>query len=136
MALVFNKDLLFIHVPKAAGTSISRYLLSVLPSPLYYVRPEPFPDLDDGAAVYIEGKQHQTLREVRELLRGYGFDLSRLPLILAVMRNPYDAMVSSYHYHRRTDIPNQEGARQKMARELTFKQYADEARKNKPAQHK
>ena len=131
MALVFNRDLLFVHVPKAAGTSISRYLLTVLPPPVYYVRPKAFPDLDGGGGVYIEGKKHQTLREARNFVRGYGFRFAKLPLILAVMRNPYDAMVSGYHYHGRTGSPNPESVRQKMASEMTFQQYVEESRQNK-----
>lgn len=39
MPMIFSKDLVFVHVLKAGGVSVSQYLFKALPKPVYYVRP-------------------------------------------------------------------------------------------------
>ena len=103
MATVFTKDLLFIHVMKTGGTSVTHFLLQQLPRPVYYIARAKH-SLDDGTGfVYIHGKGHQRLGEAQVLLRPHGFDVQSFPLILAIVRNPYDMLVSYYAWQRRRD---------------------------------
>jgi hypothetical protein len=99
--MVFNPDVLFVHVPKAGGMSVSVYLLRVLPRPVWLRFPSDAlrRAMPEGAR-WMAGLGHETLAEAREVLDAQGLDLGRLSLLLAVMRNPYDLEASRYTYLR------------------------------------
>ena len=105
MAMVFNRDVLFLHVPKTGGVSVTNYLLQVLPAPVYYVTKGPIglADAREGVS-FIPGEAHQTLATARKFLPGHGFELEQFPRILATLRNPYDLTVSYYTYKRNPQI--------------------------------
>jgi hypothetical protein len=105
MAMVFNRDVLFLHVPKTGGVSVTNYLLQVLPAPVYYVTKGPVKQAADREGVsFIAGEAHQTLATARKFLPAYGFELEQFPRILATLRNPYDLTVSYYTYKRSPDV--------------------------------
>ncbi len=127
MALVFSKDVAFIHVPKAAGSSVTKYLLEVLPPPVYYVSPDAV-SVDREGLVHLPGVAHQTLREAQRTLRRHGVTLSELPLVMAVMRNPYEMAVSRYMYLRRPERPGQRfGKARDLALSLDFSDFIVQA---------
>lgn len=96
--MIFSQDLLFLHVPKTAGMSVSRCLLEVLPRPVYYSA-DRFDNIPADAGVHrIQGIRHETLAEARDMVRLHGFELAAFPVILAVLRNPYEIEVSRYKY--------------------------------------
>ena len=101
MATLFSKDVLFLHIPKAAGTSVTEYLVEVLPRPVSYVHPTEMKRMSERGIDWIQGKAHQTLAEAAVLTREHGFDVAAFPLVLAVLRNPYDRAVSLYSFLRR-----------------------------------
>jgi len=105
MAMVFNHDVLFLHVPKTGGVSVTNYLLQVLPAPVYYVTKGPIglADAREGVS-FIPGEAHQTLATARKFLPGHGFELEQFPRILATLRNPYDLTVSYYTYKRTPQV--------------------------------
>jgi SAM-dependent methyltransferase len=122
--MIFTKDLLFLHVPKTGGMSVSTYLLEILPPPIYYTRP----DLDEEFArrqgiVQMLGGRHESLPEAADQLPRYGFSVSDFKLILAVMRNPYDLEVSRYHYLR-AGHPWDYGPNQRLALTRDFTAFA------------
>jgi len=96
--MIFNDDLLFIHVPKTGGMSITHLLLDVLPQPVYYTLPDPEQDRQLAGVVKLEGKRHESLSEAAEVLTRFGRQLSDFKMIVAVLRNPYDLEVSRYAY--------------------------------------
>ena len=105
MAMVFNRDVLFLHVPKTGGVSVTNYLLQVLPTPVYYVTKGPIGPADAREGVsFIPGEAHQTLATARKFLPAHGFELEQFPRILATLRNPYDLTVSYYTYKRNPQI--------------------------------
>jgi hypothetical protein len=105
MAMVFNRDVLFLHVPKTGGVSVTNYLLQVLPVPVYYVTKGPVKQAADREGVsFIAGEAHQTLATARKFLPGHGFELEQFPRILATLRNPYDLTVSYYTYKRTPQV--------------------------------
>lgn len=99
MAMVFSKDVLFIHVHKAGGTSVTSYLLDALERPVRYVSRASV-EGDDPGLIHIHGNPHQRLAEARDFVRTHGFALEEFPLILAVVRNPYDIFVSHYAWQK------------------------------------
>lgn len=100
MPMVFSEDVLFVDVPQTAGESVSEYLFRVLPPPVAYVSLNRQPPGAPQAVTHIPGRAHQTLPQARKFLRTQGRNLAAFPLILAVVRNPYDLAVSFYSYLR------------------------------------
>ncbi len=105
MAIVFSRDLLFVHVPKTGGSSVTAYLREVLAPPVYYMAPGPLGRLDRDGAIYLPGQPHQSLAAIRRLVHEHGFRLEAFPAIIAVVRNPYDLVVSDYAFHRQVSVP-------------------------------
>jgi len=90
--MILNKDLLFIHVPKTGGTSVSYYLMKTLSKPVFYFAPHLKGDEPEGI-IHAKCDRHMPLLRAKEL----GIDA---PLVLVVIRNPYDLVVSRYHFLR------------------------------------
>lgn len=121
--MIFSEDLLFIHVPKTGGSSITAYLCDVLPKPIYLSQPFCEEELTDLGILQIPGIRHETLAEARDVVAAYGFDLDRFPLILATIRNPYDLDVSRYAYLREGH-EWERGAEQDLALTSGFEAFA------------
>lgn len=96
--MIFNDELLFIHVPKTGGMSVTHLLLDVLPRPVYYTLPDPAEDEPLEGVVRVAGKRHESLEEAAGVLARFGRDLADFKMIVAVLRNPYDLEVSRYAY--------------------------------------
>ncbi len=128
MPMVFSNDLLFLHVPKTGGVSISTYLLETLPRPVHYVRPQAFRDFRGAGFVHIEGEGHYSIEDADRILREHGFRFEAFPVVLAVIRNPYDWAVSHYAYGRRPNAaPHRIGPLELLARERDFRDFLLEA---------
>jgi len=105
MAMVFSNDVLFLHIRKTGGTSVTEYLLHVLPPPVYYMAPAPKSHIHRAGVTYLPGTNHGNLKEAAVVVREYGFELERFPVIMATVRNPYDLAVSMYAYRRQHSLP-------------------------------
>lgn len=122
--MLFNEKILFIHVPKAAGTSITGFLIRTLPGRITMTEPSrPLssagapPAARLGLALRrirhevsvrlrprlrrIAGTRHENLAQASEVLARCGRKLGDFEAIVAVIRNPYDLEVSRFHYLRR-----------------------------------
>jgi len=66
------------------------------------------------------------LAEAATILPRYGFDMSQLPLILAVIRNPYAMEVSLYAFTRRPNNPQAGNPLGKLALSMEFNEYVIE----------
>ena len=122
--MLFNKDLLFIHVPKTGGISMTWYLLDVLPRPVYYSHPQVGDEVFPAGVEQIVGKRHESLAEARDVVARYGFALERFPLILAAIRNPYEMEVSRYAYLRAGHPWELAGAEARRAMDYSFEEFA------------
>lgn len=81
MGLLFNKDFLFVHVPKSAGTFMIKNIKRNLPrknKPLF------------------EG-QHRPMWMLEDLCKNNNMDISR-KCCFSTVRNPWSRMVSSWKY--------------------------------------
>ncbi|MGY6156152.1 hypothetical protein [Paraburkholderia graminis] len=118
--IVFNDEILFVHNPKTAGTSLIQYLASTLPGEVRV------------AGVQEIGTYHPHLSRsvdyAQKIVGNRGFKK-----ILAVIRNPFDREVSMYTYFRdvlyaspslKTDLPDM-AMQRRVAKcaELDFKSY-------------
>jgi hypothetical protein len=97
--VLFNSDVLFIHVPKAAGMAVTQYLIDNLPGPTTLSVPAGHAPPDPRLQV-VEGTRHENLPEAVERLRTLNRSLDSFRLVLAVIRNPYALEVSRFHYYR------------------------------------
>ncbi|CAN0603349.1 unnamed protein product, partial [Ectocarpus sp. 12 AP-2014] len=100
--LVFNDDLLFIHVPKTAGMAVTDALIGALPQPIYYA----VQSGHEGDYEHVEvrtGRRHQRLSDADTWFEEQGLShrVDTFRHILVMVRNPYALEVSRYHYLRK-----------------------------------
>ena len=149
--MLFGENLLFVHVPKTAGTAITQFLIDNLRGPVTLTQPSKLAEasvrlpalvraklklqgimlrlgvLYPRHVTVVEGKRHERLGEARATLARLGRRLEDFRTILAVVRNPYDLEVSRYHFHRLGYHGVRglaHGRDQKLAMEQDFEQFA------------
>jgi hypothetical protein len=133
--MIFSKQLLFVHVPKTAGMSISSYLLEVLPAPVYSVSVEREDwsvygvTKRDDEIVHVPGGRHGRLAEAFATVRQYDLEPETMPLVLVGTRNPYELEVSRYAYLQAGHSQDR-GADQDLAMEHDFETFALETKFN------
>jgi hypothetical protein len=85
--IIDKEKLIFIHIPKNAGTSINTYFS------------------EEPVTIEIQGKKvfkHETIKEIK---RDY-FKIYNSYTKFAIIRNPYERMVSWYSYIRKYRLDN------------------------------
>ena len=101
--MVFNDEVLFLHLGKTGGTSVSWLLCNTLQPPvinvvqkgvLKAIKPQ-------GYEFLLEGDRHASLPEAQSILEKYGMELSDFKLILVMVRNPVDLEFSLYRHSRK-----------------------------------
>ena len=122
--MIFSDRILFLHVPKAGGTSIGRYLLDLLPKPVYYSLPAGHEAEIPVGVTRFAGVAHETLEESRLVLESRGRLLQDFPVIVACIRNPYELEVSRYCFLRRDLNGYNHGAQQAVALLGNFELFA------------
>lgn len=123
--MLFNQDLLFLHVPKTGGMAVTQKLLDVLPKPIYYALPEGAKNKvhNPPEIIAVAGKRHGNLQQAREWVAEYGKTLASFKKIIANVRNPYAMEVSRYFYLR-LGHPWDRGKAQKIALDSDFETFA------------
>lgn len=116
--MLISDHVLFLHVPKTGGRSVSDYLVNNLMGPIeeslgYKAaldgRRFAFDDVAARATVF-RGRRHEDVQQAIEVLAARGRRLSDFDLILAVVRNPYDLEVSHYEHLRKPSVIERRGA--------------------------
>lgn len=123
--MLISKHLLFLHVPKTGGRSVSAYLVNNLRGPmeeslgykarLDEVRQFAFDDVADRTSVF-RGRRHEDMQEAVDVLAQRGRRLSDFQVVLAVVRNPYDLEVSHYEHLRKPSVIERRGQRSPSVR--------------------
>ena len=126
--MLFNQNLLFLHVPKTGGMAVTQKLLDVLPKPIYYALPEGAKNKvhNPPEIIAIAGKRHGNLRQAQDWLKDYDKTLASFTKIVATIRNPYAMEVSRYFYLR-LDRPWDRGKAQTIALNSDFETFAIES---------
>jgi len=109
--MVFNHDILFLHLGKAGGTSVSWLLCNTLQPPVFNVYQKGILKKikPQGYEFHIEGNRHANLLEAKVLLIKYGMKLESFKLILVMVRNPVDLEFSHYRHLRKEKVLNRSG---------------------------
>jgi hypothetical protein len=152
--MLFNDKLLFVHVPKTAGDSVTKYLIDNLPGrktlvegsdkshPSVRLPPAVIAKLRVKALLkrwglwmpasvsIMEGERHARLHEARDMFAKLGCSLDEFRAIIVCVRNPYDLEVSRYHflrlgYHGVRGVAR--SREQKIAIEESFEEFARSA---------
>ena len=129
--MVFNDELLFLHVPKTAGMAVSEALTRCLRAPVCYaVQAGHEGDLAARKGVRVmTGRRHQNLAtadawfEAKELPQR----VATFRRVLVMVRNPYAMEVSRYHYLRKGH-PWDHGRAQDLAVAGDFAAFVAESR--------
>lgn len=149
--MLFSDRLLFIHAPKAAGSSVTKFLMDNMTGHITLVAPSDRADPSisvplpvrlksnlkatlTGLKIMVfrrvaiaEGPRHEHLGQAAQRLAGFGRRLEDFDSIISVMRNPYDMEVSRYHFLRRGYLGVAglaRGGPQKIALEGDFTRFA------------
>ena len=95
--MIWNDEVLFIHVPKTGGMSMTSVLETSLPGPVFSSVPAGH-EGDQPNVTYVAGTRHERVHEAEQILARHGRSLGDFQVIIAGMRNPYDLEVSRYHH--------------------------------------
>lgn len=101
--MVFNRDILFIHLGKTGGISVASYLCRVLKPPVVsVVRFDEFHKLKQvGHEIMISWKRHANLVAARAFLKSKNILIEDFKKMIIVIRDPVD-LDFSYYRHLRT----------------------------------
>jgi len=103
--MIFNNEVLFIHLGKTGGMSVASYLCQVLAPPVISVSPF-FNDKTkpEGFEILVKGKRHGNFIHAKETLLKYGMKLEDFKLIFIVVRNPEDLEFSYYKHLKKPSV--------------------------------
>jgi hypothetical protein len=128
--MLWNEKFCFLHYPKTAGKSLTKFFLAALPRPIKgrvsKGQLAEVSDLDLEGVELMVGRGHENMLETKRFLEADGVDFDGLTAIFVCVRNPYDLMVSNYFYMRQ----NFHGANVKrpnfiIANENNFEDYVE-----------
>ena len=125
--MLVNDDFAFIHFPKTAGKSLTKYMISAWENPIYgRVSPGQMREVADviRPGVTLElGVGHENIRRTSKILREMGRRIEDLRAVFVCIRNPYDIAVSTYFFMRETYAENRDKVRFKMASAMSFESF-------------
>jgi len=102
--MLWCEDYCFVHIPKTAGKTLTRFFVQAWPHPVsgFISRGQ----VDELADCELEktniqvGRGHENLAESARIIAETGGDILAMKGIFCAIRNPYDLMVSNYHFMR------------------------------------
>lgn len=102
--MLWTKDFLFLHYPKAAGKSLARAFLQAWETPIWgLVSPGQVGELSDlvrdGVELRVEGS-HQNATTAARILQEQGLDIGSLKAVFVAIRDPRDLIYSTYRFMR------------------------------------
>ena len=104
--MVFNKDVLFIHLGKTGGMSVTDYLCNTLEPPVYHVLPQSHLEKSKplGYEQMIPGNRHGSLSVAQEIIAPYNLKLADFKMIFVVVRNPFDLHFSYFKHLKKPHV--------------------------------
>ena len=103
--MLWCDDFCFVHYPKTAGKTLTRFFVKAWPHPIAgYVSRGQLDELADCGLEktgIVVGRGHENLADSERIIAEAGGDIRRMKGIFCAIRNPYDLMVSNYHFMRK-----------------------------------
>jgi len=126
--MLYTRDYIFIHFPKAAGKTLTRYFLGCWKGERTkgYVSKGQLTEVADLMDVDVDlelGNAHMDLRESLETFSASEFGTAEPKAIFICSRNPYDLAVSTYFFQRATYEDNKGRKNFELASRLSLKEY-------------
>jgi len=116
--MILTKDLLYIHIPKTAGTSVRNVLYKNLPPPII-----------DNISCGNPDK-HLNIKQVQELFPRFLMTWKDIQKVLVIYRNPYAVEVSLY-FHFLRDPFDVRGMRDPFTDKIKQGSFSDFLKTNK-----
>ena len=112
--MIFNNDIIFIHIGKTGGMSCARYLLENLHAPVFncheFAEQEMLNNPIDGVVPLADTHRHWSLQESLDYLKkSHNKNLSDFKKVLAVVRNPFSLEYSFYNHMKKPHVQKQRG---------------------------
>ena len=125
--MLFNDEFVFLHHPRTAGKSLTRYMIEAWRGPIHgLVSKGQLRELADVMRpdVFLEAVgAHQSIRRAKAILAKRDRRIDDFRAVFVGVRNPYDLAVSRYFTMRRTYKWNSHRPRFRMAHELDFEEF-------------
>lgn len=129
--MLWNKDLLFLHIPKTAGKSLTKAFVQTLERPVTCFvskgQIQELADCDQTGLTIRQGLGHEDMETTGRILAEYDKPLDSFKVIVVGLRNPYDMMVSTYFFMRKTYEDNRDRINFQIAVENNFEDFAVKA---------
>lgn len=128
--MIFNQEVLFLHVPKTAGKSITQSLGATLARPLWAYVPvgteRNLRELPDVEGIHFERSSgHEGVSKAFQTMTELGLKPRQVRMIMFVIRRPYDLMVSNYHFMREQYENNIGRENFELAQQLEFPEWVE-----------
>lgn len=135
--MIWSEDFCFVHYPKTAGKTLTQFFVKAWDAPVSgFVSPGQINELKDCElekhAIEV-GRGHENLEEAAQLIGEAGRDLLKMRAIFCCIRNPYDLMVSNYHFMRQTYKHNTHRPNFVVAHENNFTDFCEKVGAATPA---
>ena len=125
--MLFNDEFVFLHYPRSAGKSLTRYMIEAWQGPIHgLVSLRQTKELEDVMRpdVFLEAVgAHQTVSQAKAILAERGKHIEEFRAVFLGIRDPYDMAVSRYCFMRRTYQWNQDRPTFRKAHELEFEEF-------------
>ncbi len=126
--MLWNQDILFLHIPKTAGKSLTKAFVQALKRPITCFvskgQIQELADCDPTDLTIVEGRGHENMNKARKILAEVNRPLDSFKAIIVAVRNPYDLMVSNYFFMRKNYKDNTHRKNFQIAIENNFEDYA------------
>lgn len=127
--MLWCEDYLFVHYPKTAGKTLTRFFVQAWPRPIagYISRGQvnELADCELEKTGILVGRGHENLSRSFEIVAEAGADAHAMKAIFCCIRNPYDLMVSNYHFMKETFKANSDRPNFIIANENDFVDYCE-----------
>ena len=124
--MIYTDELLFVHVPKTAGMTLTHIFVNNLKGNVFATIPKGH-ESGGTKVIVIDGPRHGTLNKAKVYFDGLGRELDLFKIIIAVIRNPYDMEFSRFHYLRKQNSFDK-GASQDLAVKGDFEEFVRESK--------
>jgi len=134
--MLWCKDYCFVHYPKTAGKSLTRFFVKAWERPISGFiskgQVRELADCDLDTTDIKVGRGHENLAEASQIISQAGADIHTMKAVFVCIRNPYDLMVSNYHFMRETYKNNKDKVNFIVAHNSDFDTFCEEVGMSSP----